>query len=84
MMGDAFASRTAPRLDIVVKGTGRIDEIAIVKDSRFLYRTEPEGSEARFSFADKEPGSRESYYYVRVLQRDRNIAWSSPIWVNYR
>jgi hypothetical protein len=24
---------------------------------------------------------RESYYYVRVLQADRRIAWGSPMWI---
>jgi len=27
-----------------------------------------------------EPGVH--YYYARVIQSDRNIAWISPIWVN--
>ncbi|MBI4906143.1 MAG: hypothetical protein HY820_21090 [Acidobacteria bacterium] len=84
MMGDALRTKSAPRLDVVIKGTGKIDEIAIIKDSKFVFRTEPEGSEARFSFTDAAIAPKESYYYVRVLQRDRNIAWSSPIWVDYR
>jgi hypothetical protein len=25
-----------------------------------------------------------SFYYVRVMQRDGQMAWSSPIWVNYK
>ena len=27
--------------------------------------------------------SGESYYYVRVLQEDGEIAWGSPAWVTY-
>ena len=27
---------------------------------------------------------KESYYYVRVVQMDGQIAWSSPIWVTLR
>ena len=26
----------------------------------------------------------EHYYYVRVIQEDNNMAWASPIWVNYQ
>jgi hypothetical protein len=28
---------------------------------------------------DAQPG--ENYYYVRVIQKDGQMAWSSPIWV---
>ena len=24
------------------------------------------------------------YYYARVIQRDRNMAWLSPIWVEVK
>jgi hypothetical protein len=32
---------------------------------------------------DTNPGKGESWYYVRVIQQDRQLAWSSPIWVKY-
>jgi hypothetical protein len=34
-------------------------------------------------FVDANPGTGESWYYVRVAQTDRNLAWSSSIWVKY-
>jgi hypothetical protein len=52
-----------------------------VRDNNYVYAHEPEGSEFELSFRDFTPG--EHYYYVRVEQRDRNMAWSSPVWVNY-
>ena len=33
-------------------------------------------------FLDKTPRSGESYYYVRVIQLDHNLAWSSPMWIH--
>ena len=29
---------------------------------------------------DREPLPGRSYYYVRVIQKDEEIAWSSPVW----
>ena len=28
-------------------------------------------------------GSETSYYYLRVLQQDGELAWASPVWVDY-
>jgi hypothetical protein len=30
---------------------------------------------------DNQPPAGESYYYVRVIQVDDQMAWSSPIWI---
>jgi hypothetical protein len=36
----------------------------------------------RRKYVDKEPlFRRENYYYVRLLQKDGGLAWSSPTWV---
>jgi hypothetical protein len=32
-------------------------------------------------FSDEQMLDGENRYYVRVIQRDGNMAWSSPIWV---
>ena len=42
-----------------------------------------ERPEARFHWDDPTPrkGEKASYYYVRVEQKDGQMAWASPIWV---
>jgi hypothetical protein len=84
MMGDAFAAPAPPTLHVKVLGTSAIEAVEIVKDGKFVYKTEPNGNTAEFDFTDNAPGNGESWYYVRVMQKDRNMAWSSPIWVDYR
>jgi hypothetical protein len=37
--------------------------------------------EVNLTFLDTQPLDGESYYYVRVLQVDEQMAWSSPIWI---
>ncbi len=83
LMGDAFEAAAAPKLQVKLVGTDRILAAEIVKDGRFVYRTEPNDKSPEFTFIDNNAGGRESYYYVRVIQIDRNMAWSSPIWVKY-
>jgi hypothetical protein len=83
MMGDAFEAAKPPRFQVKVVGTGPIAKVEIVKDGKFVFDTQPGGSTADFSYADANPGKGESWYYVRVTQADRNLAWSSPIWVKY-
>lgn len=83
-MGDAFASSKPPKIHVKVIGTDPIFQVDIVRDQKFVYHAEPKTAEVDFEFVDNEPpSSGESYYYVRIQQRDRNMAWSSPIWVEY-
>jgi hypothetical protein len=35
-----------------------------------------------FKITDDDPGDSDSWYYIRVTQANRQMAWSSPIWVN--
>ncbi len=47
------------------------------------YRPEKQSEEAKFDWEDAKPkkGDKASYYYVRVVQKDGQMAWASPIWV---
>jgi hypothetical protein len=84
MMGDVFEAAAAPRMTVKVAGTSRLDKVEIIKDGKFVYETRPEGSTAEFTYVDQNPEKRESWYYVRVMQADRQMAWSSPMWIRYK
>ncbi len=84
LMGDAFKAAAAPNLKFRIIGTDVITEVDIIKDQTFVYHSKPNAKTVEFTFRDTETSARESYYYVRIQQRDRNLAWSSPIWVDYR
>jgi len=81
LMGDIIHSRTAPRLSVRVGGTGSIKRIDIVKNGRFVYNARPNASRATLEYVDRDFRAEEAWYYVRVLQEDGQLAWSSPIWV---
>ena len=55
----------------------------VIKDFVYAYATESKDSTVRFDWTDPDPRPGLSWYYVRVLQTDGQIAWGSPIWVQY-
>jgi hypothetical protein len=69
-------------LSVNVVGTGPIRRIDVIHNETYAYNLEPTGkSSVRFSYVDPTPLPGENRYYIRVLQEDGNIAWSSPVWV---
>ena len=64
-------------------GTYAIENIDVIKDGKFVFQSHPGAEAAEFDYTDTAPASGQSWYYVRVIQEDRNMAWSSPIWVKY-
>ena len=87
-IGDAFLGEVAetdgsPALSATIRGTDDLERVDVVRDNRVIYSVDPVGPEYRLEFTDAEAptGNTPSYYYVRCMQRDGNLAWSSPIWV---
>jgi len=81
MMGDSFDIAAPPVLHVKVLGTSAIQSVEIVKDGKFIYNTAPNADTSEFDYTDTASATGQSWYYVRVIQADRNMAWSSPIWV---
>ncbi|MBI3682306.1 MAG: hypothetical protein HY235_18155 [Acidobacteria bacterium] len=71
----------APELNVAVTGTAEIARVDVIKNGAFAYNVEPKSRSAKFVFRDQGFEGKESYYYVRVIQTDQQMAWSSPIWV---
>ncbi len=68
-------------LTVKVLGTAPIRQIDIIRNNRFVHNVQPIESDVSFSYTDRQPARGESYYYVRVIQVDDQMAWSSPIWI---
>ncbi len=83
MMGDSLNASAPPTMHVKVLGAGTIESVEIVKDGTFIYKTAPNAASAEFDYTDTSAANGTSWYYVRVIQEDRNMAWSSPIWVTY-
>jgi hypothetical protein len=82
MMGDIFKCNGPPKIQVKVVGTGKLADVILIKDDQVVYSTQPTDNDATFEFTDMQAkAGHESYYYVRVVQADRRVAWSSPMWV---
>ena len=82
-MGDAFATKEKPSLEVIVKGTAPVAKVHVIRDNRYALTTEPNARDVTFRYIDDDAKPGEShYYYIRVEQVDRNLAWSSPIWIS--
>jgi hypothetical protein len=84
-MGDEVHT-AQPRFDVVVLGTGPVARVEVLRNGEIVHTERPPGDAAdvRFRWEDPAPrkGEKASYYYVRVLQKDGQMAWASPIWVH--
>ena len=69
------------RLSVKVIGTAPIRQIDIIRNNTYIHNLQNLGQEVTFTYVDNQPQSGESYYYVRVMQVDEQMAWSSPIWI---
>lgn len=76
-----------------VAGTDLIEEISFIRNGTIFHTLYPKASEYDFTVDDTDSLSSIAfkavdgklpfvYYYVRVIQRDGHIAWSSPIWID--
>jgi hypothetical protein len=62
------------------RSRGRV--LLITGAGKFVYTATPNSRTAHLTFRDQEfIAAAESYYYVRVTQTDKTMAWASPIWV---
>jgi hypothetical protein len=68
------------QVDVRAECPAAIARVEICRNNQFIYAKQPEGRRCELSFVDREPPAGRCYYYVRVIQQDDEIAWSSPVW----
>ena len=84
LIGDAFSTSEAPELSVKLTGTAPFAKVVIVKDSHYVYSTQPGTKDVEFRWRDysAQPG-KTSYYYVRGEQENGELVWASPFWITY-
>lgn len=76
-----------------VIGTDKLKEVSIIRNGTVLHTFHPNEYKLDFTYDDSSPLEKVVlkpqpeknpfvFYYLRVLQEDGHIAWSSPIWVD--
>ncbi|HLJ14720.1 MAG TPA: DUF3604 domain-containing protein [Bryobacteraceae bacterium] len=82
MQGDIVKNAGSVKLVVKAIGTAPIRQIDIIRSNRFVHNLQPMQPDVNFTYVDDQPLAGESYYYVRLIQVDDQMAWSSPIWVS--
>lgn len=98
-MGSELSSQTKPGLAFnrhitgYVAATAPIKEISFIRNGKTIHNIHPPAASIDYVFDDKEnlsnvsikgvDGKLFAYYYIRVVQEDGHIGWSSPIWIDY-
>ena len=85
-MGEEVISKTPPKIKFEVLGSSKIKYAILVRDNKnllYLGKDLHEGRGVRTEYIDKDLSVGEHWYYIRLIQDNGEMAWSSPIWVNY-
>lgn len=86
-VGDAFmgdeivVGGEIPTVRAKILGTDLVDEVTLIRNNEVIYTAHPATEEFEFEYTDREAVHKDNFYYVRAVQTNREIAWSSPIWV---
>ena len=83
-MGEAFTTKEPATITGSVIGTSNIELIEVKRNGYdTIFELKPDAMSASFEFVDDTPRPGYEYsYYMRVIQSDQHMAWSSPIWVS--
>jgi hypothetical protein len=75
------ASKGPVPLALRAVGCDEIASVEIIRNGETVFAEKGEGVFAQFLLEDSEPPAGTSWYYARVVQKDDNMAWSSPVWL---
>lgn len=88
LMGSEISVQPQPQISARVRGTAALRSVEVIRDGQVFAGLDCQAGAAvpdiTFALTDTIaiPGETH-YYYLRILQEDGNMAWSSPIWVEY-
>ncbi len=84
-MGDLVSSSgPLPPIRVKARGTAVILKVDMLKDGKVIHSEEPNQQEVSLNYQEANTDGGRHYYYVRLLQKDGMIAWSSPLFVNWK
>lgn len=84
--------RDSRAVEVRVAGTRDVDGVDVVRNGEVVATRAPDGERAALTWTDDSSldehlhsrdhpdGRHSAYYYVRVRQSDRHVAWGSPVW----
>ena len=82
-LGEIIRVTSPPKkMRVRAYGTSVIDRVEVVRNNQIWYTSQDPGWDCYFEITDLPmPSDGTDWYYIRVIQKDHNMAWSSPIWI---
>ncbi len=85
VVGEEGAAPRGPvAIEIRADTPGEIDRVDILRRSEVLTTLRPASRTLSTTYVDASPLPGRSWYYVRVIQTDGEIGWTSPVWLGPR
>jgi hypothetical protein len=81
MMGEEISTNGDPHIEYTVYGCTKPFDVFLLRNNKMLKRTISKGGKVIEDFRDTS-FDKSANYYLRVVERQGEFAWSSPIWVN--
>jgi hypothetical protein len=78
-----FVAGTAPLKEAVLIRNGTVFKSFAVKDPYLDFTFDDTENLAEVVLASPDERPAFAYYYLRVVQQDGHIGWTSPIWIDY-
>lgn len=77
----------------IAAGTTKLRSVEIIRNGKVIETLKPNDYHIEFTFDDLTPLNKVTinnkdkkppfvYYYIRVIQEDGHMAWSSPVWID--
>jgi hypothetical protein len=85
-MGEKTGDGGSGPVEIEVKATcpNDVAKVSICRGGAWVHEETPASRAFSFTWTDADAPAGPKWYYVRVEQKDGELAWSSPVWVGAR
>ena len=84
--GTTSTAKKVPQIVINVCGQHPLEKVEILRNSKVIHQFDIDDDALNFAqtFSDRKYQDEEDvlYYYVRATQKNRELAWSSPVWID--
>jgi len=74
--------RSPKEMVLDVQGTTDLGRVEVVKNNDVIFRAVRPGLKCQEVVTDRTATGRTDFYYLRVIQVDGSMGWSSPVWVS--
>jgi len=82
MGGQGKSGREAPRVTAAVHAAAEIARIEVVRDGQVAQSIPGTGADQRVDWPDAAAAQGRHWYLLKVIQKDDETAWTSPVWID--